>query len=134
MRRREFIGLLGSTMAWPSLVHAQPKLPVVGWLGARPRRPATVPEAFVDGLRDAGFIENQNMIIDYRSADEQFDRLPALAAELVERRVSVIAAPGSMALAAAAKGATSSIPIVFMIGSDPVELGLSKVSSVLAAI
>jgi putative ABC transport system substrate-binding protein len=126
MRRREFIGLLGSIVAWPSLVHAQPKLPVVGWLGARPRRPATVPEAFVDGLRDAGFIENQSMIIDYRSADEQFDRLPALAAELVERRVSVIAAPGSMALAAAAKGATSSIPIVFMIGSDPVELGLVK--------
>jgi putative ABC transport system substrate-binding protein len=126
MRRRDFIKVIGSTVAWPPLVYAQPRVPVVGWLSARPRVRAAVSEAFVDGLRDAGFIENQNMIIDYRSADDQFDRLPALAAELVEQRVSVIAAPGGMALAAAAKGATSSIPIVFMIGSDPVELGLVK--------
>jgi putative tryptophan/tyrosine transport system substrate-binding protein len=78
------------------------------------------------GLKDAGFIEGRDLIIDYRSADEQVDRLPALAAELVQRQVSVIAAAGSMVLAAAAKGATSTIPIVFMIGSDPVELGLVK--------
>jgi putative tryptophan/tyrosine transport system substrate-binding protein len=127
MRRREFISLLsGAAAAWPLAARAQAKLPVVGWLSARPRVKTNVPEGFVEGLRDAGFVEGQNVIIEYRSADDQFDRLPALAAELVERRVSVIAALGSMALAAAAKGATSTIPIVFLIGSDPVELGLVK--------
>jgi putative ABC transport system substrate-binding protein len=80
----------------------------------------------VDGLRDAGLVEDRDFIIDYRSADEQYDRLPGLAAELVQRRVSVLAAPGGMALAAAARDATSTIPILFMIGSDPVELGLVK--------
>jgi putative ABC transport system substrate-binding protein len=127
MRRRKFITLLGGASAWPLVARAQAKLPVVGWLSARPRvRGGAASEGIVEGLRDAGFVEGQDVIIDYRSADDQFDRLPALAAELVERRVSVIAAPGSMALAAAARGATSTIPIVFMIGSDPVELGLVK--------
>jgi putative ABC transport system substrate-binding protein len=97
---------------------------VVGWLNVRPRGPAAASEGFIEGLKDAGFAEGRDVIIEYRSADERFDRLPALAAELVQRQVKVIAAPGSMALAAAAKGATSSIPVVFMIGSDPVELGL----------
>jgi putative tryptophan/tyrosine transport system substrate-binding protein len=126
LRRRQFITFLGSAAAWPLAARAQAKLPVVGWLNARPRVKTNVPEGFVEGLRDAGFVEGQNVIIEYRSADDQFDRLPALATELVERRVSVIAALGSMALAAAAKGATSTIPIVFLIGSDPVELGLVK--------
>jgi putative ABC transport system substrate-binding protein len=125
MRRREFISAFGAAAAWPLTVRAQTK-PVVGWLNVRPRNRAAATEAFVAGLRDSGFAEGQNLVIEYRSADDEFDRLPALAAELVERRVSVIAAPGSMALAAAAKGATSTIPIVFMIGSDPVELGLVK--------
>jgi putative ABC transport system substrate-binding protein len=80
----------------------------------------------VDGLRDAGLVEDRDFIIDYRSADEQYDRLPVLAAELVQRRVSALAVPGGMALATAARDATSTIPIVFMIGSDPVELGLVK--------
>src|SRR5437899_11386809 len=119
MRRREFITLLGGAMAWPLAARAQAAPPVVGWLGVRPRARAATSEGFAEGLRDAGFIEGQNVIIDYRSADDRFDRLPALAAELVERRVSVIAALGGMAVAAAAKGVTSTIPIVFMIGSDP---------------
>jgi putative ABC transport system substrate-binding protein len=126
MSRREFIGLLGGAAAWPLAVRAQTRPALVGWLNVRPRNRAAATEAFVAGLRDSGFAEGQNLVIEYRSADDEFDRLPALAAELVERRVSVIAAPGSMALAAAAKGATSTIPIVFMIGSDPVELGLVK--------
>jgi putative ABC transport system substrate-binding protein len=124
LRRRDFITLLGGAAAWPLAVGAQPKLPVVGWLGVRPRVATAISEGFVEGLKDAGFGEGRDVIIEYRSADERFDRLPALAAELVQRQVTVIAAPGSMALAAAARGATSSIPIVFMIGSDPVELGL----------
>jgi putative ABC transport system substrate-binding protein len=126
MKRREFIAMLGGAAAWPLAAQAQAKLPVIGWLSPRPRVKAAATEGFIEGLRDAGFVEGQGVIIDYRSADDQFDRLPALAAELVERRVSVIAALGSMALAAAAKGATSTIPIVFLIGSDPVELGLVK--------
>jgi putative tryptophan/tyrosine transport system substrate-binding protein len=125
MRRREFITLLASgAISWPLAAHGQAKLPVVGWLAAGPRVRSSVAEGFVEGLRDAGFVEGQQVIIDYRSADGQPDRLPALAAKLVEQRVSVIAALSSMALAAAARGATSTIPIVFMIGSDPVELGL----------
>jgi putative tryptophan/tyrosine transport system substrate-binding protein len=124
--RREFITLLAGATVWPVGAPAQTKVPVVGWLNVRPRVRTAASEGFVEGLRDAGFVEGQNVIIDYRSADDQFDRLPSLAAELVERKVSVIAAPGSMAFVAAAKDATSTIPIVFMIGSDPVELGLVK--------
>jgi putative ABC transport system substrate-binding protein len=126
LRRRDFITLLGGAAGWPLAAGAQPKLPVVGWLGVRPRATAAASEGFVEGLKDAGFAEGRDVIIEYRSANDQFDRLPALAAELVQRQVKVIAAPGGMALAAAARGATSSIPIVFMIGSDPVELGLVK--------
>jgi putative ABC transport system substrate-binding protein len=126
LRRRDFITLLGGAAGWPLAAGAQPKLPVVGWLGVRPRATAAASEGFVEGLKDAGSAEGRDVIIEYRSANDQFDRLPALAAELVQRQVKVIAAPGGMALAAAARGATSSIPIVFMIGSDPVELGLVK--------
>jgi putative ABC transport system substrate-binding protein len=127
MRRRDFIaGIAGSSAAWPLAARAQSRLPVIGWLNMRPRARVGPPVGFVDGLRDAGLVEDRDFIIDYRSADEQYDRLPALAAELVQKRVSVLAVPGGMALAVAAKGATSSIPIVFMIGSDPVELGLVK--------
>src|SRR5262245_59504334 len=125
MKRREFITLIGGTViAWPLAARAQSKLPVVGWINMRPRARVGATLGFVDGLRDVGLVEDLDFIIEYRSADEQYDRLPALAAELVEKRVSVLAVPGGMALAAAAKSATSSIPIVFMIGSDPVELGL----------
>jgi putative tryptophan/tyrosine transport system substrate-binding protein len=101
-------------------------LPVIGWLALRPRVGPDIPEAFVDGLRDAGFVEGRNVIIEHRSADGRYDRLPALATELVQRQVDVLAAPGGMPLATAAKNATSTIPVVFMIGSDPVDLGLVK--------
>lgn len=124
--RREFVTLLGGAAIWPTRARAQAKPAVVGWLNIRPRNRAAATEALVAGLKDSGFAEGQNLVIEFRSADDNFDRLPALAAELVERRVSVIAAPGGMAVAAAARGATSTIPIVFMIGSDPVELGLVK--------
>jgi putative ABC transport system substrate-binding protein len=96
----------------------------VGWLGGRPRSGARFSDTFIQGLEESGFVEGRNVLIEYRSADERYDRLPALASELVQRGVSVIAAP--LAAAFAAKAATSTIPIVFMIGSDPVELGLVK--------
>jgi putative tryptophan/tyrosine transport system substrate-binding protein len=128
--RRRLMALLGgaaaSSMSWPLAVNAQSKLPVIGWINMRPRARVGATVGFVDGLRDAGLVEERDFIFDYRSADEQYDRLPALAAELVQRRVSVVAVLGGMALAAAARSATSTIPIVFMIGSDPVELGLVK--------
>jgi putative tryptophan/tyrosine transport system substrate-binding protein len=124
MRRRVFIHGIAAFAAWPLAARAQIKPAVVGWLNVLPRTP--VFDRLVDALRDAGFVEGQNLIIEYRSAGDQFDRLPELAAELVEKKVSLIVAPGSMVLADAAKRATSTIPIVFMIGSDPVELGLVK--------
>jgi putative ABC transport system substrate-binding protein len=128
--RRKLMALLGaaaaSAMSWPLAARAQSRLPVIGWMSMRPRPRIGPSVGFVDGLRDAGLVEDRDFIIDYRSADEQYDRLPALATELVQRRVSVLAVPGGMALATAARSATSTIPIVFMIGSDPVELGLVK--------
>jgi putative ABC transport system substrate-binding protein len=128
--RRKFMALLGwaatSSISWSLAVDAQSRLPVIGWINMRPRSRVGAAAGFVDGLRDAGLVEGRDFMIDYRSADEQYDRLPGLAAELVQRRVSVLAAPGGMALAAAARDATSTIPILFMIGSDPVELGLVK--------
>src|SRR5258708_40011583 len=103
IKRRELVKLLGgAAVAWPLAARAQPRLPVVGWLSARPRARAAASEGFVEGLRDAGLVEDRDFIIEHRSADDQFDRLPALAADLVQKRVSVLAALGSMALAAAA--------------------------------
>jgi putative ABC transport system substrate-binding protein len=127
MHRRDFIKVIGgSAISWPLIAGAQPKLPVIGWLALRPRIRTSEAEGFVDGLRDAGLVEGRNLIIEHRSADGRYDRLPALAAELVQRQVDVLAAPGGMPLASAAKDATSAIPVVFMIGSDPVELGVVK--------
>ena len=126
MRRREFIAGLGGAVAWPLAARAQQaKLQVVGWLTVQPRNRMDVVEGFVDGLRDAGFVEGRNLIIEHRSADGRYDRLPALVAELVQRQVDVLAA-GSLRSISAARDATSTIPIVFTLPSDPVALGLVK--------
>src|SRR5262245_57493971 len=126
MKRREFIALLGgSVAAWPLATRAQQaNVPVIGFLD--PRSPDGMTDrlrAFRDGLKDSGYVERENVAIEYRWAENQLDRLPELAAELVRRQVAVIATPTSLA-AAAAKTATSTIPIAFIAPEDPVRLGL----------
>ena len=127
MRRREFIAALGSAAACPLVARAQqPTMPVIGFLGisSREKMGNGVLLDFKRGLAETGYVEGQNVTIEYRWAEEQYDRLRGLATELVQRGVAVVAAPGSPA-ASPAKAATTTIPIVFMIGSDPVKLGLA---------
>jgi putative ABC transport system substrate-binding protein len=124
MRRREFITLLGATATWPLATRAQPTIPVVGYLSTTSRDGGKErAAAFRRGLQQSGYVEGQNAAIEYRWADEQAERLPALAADLVQRHVNVIAAVTTPA-ALAAQAATTIIPIVFETGSDPVRLGL----------
>jgi putative ABC transport system substrate-binding protein len=125
MRRREFITLLGGMAVWPLATHAQERVPVIGFLGsAAPELFAERLQAFRRGLAESGFVEGRNVQIEFRWANNQLDRLPRLAQELVQRRVNVIAAPGNTAATIAAKRATTTIPIVFYIAGDAIQLGL----------
>jgi len=126
MRRREFIALLGATAAWPLAARAEDSsVPVIGFLSSRsPEESAHLVTAFRQGLAEGGFIEGQNVVIEYRWARGQYDVLPAMAIDLVSHRVNVLTTAGGEPSALAAKRATSTIPIVFGLGSDPVSIGL----------
>jgi putative ABC transport system substrate-binding protein len=126
VRRREFIKVIAglAASAWPFTIHAQ-AMPVIGYLSARsPEDTGHLVEAFRRGLSEAGFVEGQNVMVEYRWALGQHDRLPGLAADLVRKSVAVVVSTGGESAALAAKRETSTIPIAFIIGSDPVKLGL----------
>jgi len=129
MRRREFVALLGGAAAWTFPARAQPPttMPVVGYLGPEsPQTFASRINAFRDGLAQAGYVEGRNVAIEFRWAEGHYDRLSALAADLVDRQVALLVAPGGAPVALAAKSATATIPIVFEMGGDPVALGVVR--------
>src|SRR5262245_15337668 len=128
MRRRDFITLIGSAAAvWPLAAHAQqPAMPVVGFLYGGPADASRhYAAAFRKGLSDTGNVEGQNVVVEYHWLEGQYDRAPTLVADMARRRVAVIASLGGTSLALAAKAATASIPIVFSVPDDPVQLGLA---------
>jgi putative tryptophan/tyrosine transport system substrate-binding protein len=124
MRRRKFITLIGGVAAWPLLARAQaPTNPTIGFLASRPDFGSSYSmAAFLQGLKERGYIEGQNVVIEYRSAENRVDALPALARELVKR--SALIATYDTASALAVKAATTTIPIVFSVGADPIKIGL----------
>jgi putative tryptophan/tyrosine transport system substrate-binding protein len=125
MRRREFIAVISGAVTWPLVAHAQQPMPVIGFLNAASPGPLRQQiTAFLGGLKESGYVEGQNVAIEYRWAEGQYDRLPALVADLVKQRVSVIVSGGGAPAVLAAKAATTTIPIVFSLGADPIGLGL----------
>lgn len=129
MRRREFVALLSGAAAWtfPARAQPPPTMPVVGYLGPEsPQTFASRVNAFRDGLAQAGYVEGRNVAIEFRWAEGHYDRLSALAADLVDRQVALLVAPGGAPVALAAKSATATIPIVFEMGGDPVALGVVR--------
>jgi putative ABC transport system substrate-binding protein len=125
MRRRTFIAVLSGAVAWPLAAHAQQAIPVIGYLnGASSAQFTHLLAAFRRGLSETGYIEGRNVVIEYRYADGQYDRLPAMAADLVNQKVTAIVATAGTPTIRAAKAATATIPIIFVIGSDPVMFGL----------
>jgi len=126
MKRRELLSLLGGVAAcWPLAAHAQHPIPLIGFLGGASAGPwARLVTAFRAGLNDMGYVEGENLAIEFRWAEGRYNQLPGLAADLVRRKVAVLVSTGGLAAAQAAKAATTTIPIVFTLGSDPVETGI----------
>jgi putative ABC transport system substrate-binding protein len=125
MRRRDFITILGSVAGWPLAARAQTALPVIGFMSSRaPVESAHLAAAFRQGLADTGFVDGQNVMIEFRWAEGDYDRVPGLAAELVNRKVAVLIAVGGDVSAVAGAKATTTIPVVFGMGGDPVNAGI----------